>query len=122
MARRRNTSRGSQAARPGAAPRDLGRPIQELLPEVMKSLGLDQRMWEQALLDEWPQIAGPHLARRARPGRLERRTLHVFVSHSAWLSELQRYGQAELLAKLQARFGKDRIERLRLQLDPDITR
>jgi len=94
----------------------------ELLPQIMRELGLEARMWEENLLREWTSLAGPQLSRHTRPGRLERGTLYVFVAHSTWLSELQRYGQKQLLANLQERFGPGKIKRLRLQLDPDLNR
>ncbi len=90
-----------------------------VLPQVMKKLGLEQRFWEQSLINEWEHLVGPQVAKYSRPGRLDRKVLHIFVTHPAWLSELSRYGQKQLLANLQARFGADRIKSVRLQLDPD---
>ena len=85
----------------------------------MKQLGLENRLWEEALLSEWPALVGEQVARQTRPGRLDHKVLYVFVSHSTWLNELSRYGQKQMLANLQARFGADRIKSIRLQLDPD---
>ncbi len=93
-----------------------------VVPLIMKQMGLQERFWEQALIGEWEGMVGPQVAKNARPGRLDRKILHVFVSHPAWLSELSRYGQKQILAKLQARFGADKIKGLRLQLDPDSTK
>jgi predicted nucleic acid-binding Zn ribbon protein len=102
---------------PPAPHRD--QPLTAILPEVMKKIGLEQPMWEQTLLREWPAIVGPQVAQHTRPGRLERCQLYVYVANSAWLSELKRYGEKKILAKLQERFGTQRIKGLRLQLDPD---
>jgi len=85
----------------------------------MKQFGLEQRLWERELLAEWPTLAGANVARHCRPGRLDRKTLEVFVRHPIFLSELERFGKAQLLANLQRRFGTDRIRGLRLRLDPD---
>lgn len=92
---------------------------EHLLPNVMKKLGLEQPMWEQALLREWATLVGPQVAQHTRPGRLERGTLTVFVANSAWLSELRRYGEKTMLEKLQSRFGRKRIKGIRMNLDPD---
>ena len=50
--------------------------------------------------------------------RYQNRQLVVFVDSATWLNELKRYNQAEMLKKLQARFGADKIRRLSLQPDP----
>lgn len=93
--------------------------IGDVVPQVLKQLGLENRLWEQALVTEWTALVGPQVAAHARPGRLERKTLHIFVSHPIWLSELSRFSQPQILANLQKRFGADRIKALRLQLDPE---
>lgn len=105
-------------ARDTPPPPDLSASIADIVPNVMKKWGLENRLWEQELADQWESIAGKQVAAHARPGALNRGTLVVFVSHSTWLSELKRYGQKQLLANLQERFGA-KIRALRLQLDPD---
>lgn len=92
--------------------------LSDSLPAVMKSLGLEERFWEQQLVEEWPALVGAAVAKHARPGRVQRQVLYVFVKNSAWLNELVRYGQKQMLANIQKRFG-DRIKSVRIQLDPD---
>jgi predicted nucleic acid-binding Zn ribbon protein len=91
----------------------------EVVPLIMKQLGLENRLWEQALINEWESLVGPQVAKHARAGRLERKVLHVFVDHPAWLSDLSRYGQKQLVENIQKRFGAEKIKGIRLQLDPD---
>ena len=85
----------------------------------MKQLRLEDRLWEQTLLSEWEELVGTQVAMHARPGRLDRKVLYVFVSHPTWLSELSRFSQKQMLENLQKRFGADKIRSLRLQLDPE---
>jgi predicted nucleic acid-binding Zn ribbon protein len=94
-------------------------PVGDLLPRIMKGFGLEDRFWEQTLMTEWDKVVGAQVAKHARPGRVQRQTLFVFVKSSAWLSELTRYGQKQILANVQARFGADKIKSVRIQLDPD---
>jgi hypothetical protein len=94
----------------------------DVVPGILRQLGLEQSFREHALVTEWHKLVGPQVAQHARPGRIERKVLTIFVTHPAWLSELSRYGQKEILAKLQARFGADRVKSVRLQLDPDVGR
>lgn len=96
--------------------------IDRLAPSLLKQFGLESRVWELALLDEWPKLVGETVARRARPGSLEKGTLTVYVSNSVWQQELERYGRDEMLRKLQNRFGADRIKRIRFAPDPDLAR
>jgi len=94
--------------------------VADIVPKILKKLGLEQRSWENQLLEQWESLAGKNLSKHTRPGRLQNRVLHVFVSNSTWLSELSRYGKKDLLAKLQKQFGAARIRDIRLQLDPDM--
>lgn len=91
----------------------------QLIPNLLKRMGLEARFWEEELIKEWTVLVGEQVAQHTRPGGVESGTLVVFVRHPAWLSELSRYGQKQILANIQNRFGTDRIKRLRLQLDPD---
>jgi predicted nucleic acid-binding Zn ribbon protein len=94
------------------------RSIREFVPGLMKQLGLEDRLWEQSLLSDWESVVGPQVALHTRPGRLERKTLFIYVSNSTWLSELMRYRQTDLLRNVQNRFGAARITAIRLQIDP----
>ncbi|MCO5061683.1 MAG: DUF721 domain-containing protein [Kiritimatiellae bacterium] len=87
---------------------------------LLKRLGLNERLWEQSLLEEWVALVGETVARRARPGSIQRKVLTVYVNNATWLNELARYGKTDLLQKLQSRFGADHIADLRFQPDPDL--
>ena len=93
-------------------------PIGDIIPTLMKKLGLESEHWVEVLDREWPALAGDAVARHTRPGRLEKGILTVFVDSSVWLSELSRYGKQQLLANLQTQFGKKKVRDVRLQLDP----
>lgn len=88
--------------------------------DLLKKAGLESKLWEQTLIDEWLTLVGDAVARRARPGQMQRKVLTIYVSNAAWLNELSRYGKTEMLNKLQSRFGPERIVDLRFQPDPDL--
>lgn len=90
----------------------------EYVERVLKQLGLDQRLWTAQLAEEWTTLVGEQMAAQTRPGDLEARRLTVFVSHSMWLNELQRYSGQRMLKNLQERFGAERIRSLSFKLDP----
>ena len=93
--------------------------MDDVMGLVMKDWGLHERLWEQKLLTDWPSLVGAQVANHSRPGRLDQKTLIIFVSNSVWLSELSRTSRPLLLKKLQAEFGSKKIKDLRFQLDPD---
>ncbi len=95
-------------------------PIGDLAAELLNRVGLEHRVWEQTLIEEWHALVGDAIARRARPGHIQRGVLTIFVSNAAWMHELQRFGKDELLKKLQARFGAARIASIRFAADPDL--
>lgn len=117
--RSRSRQRGESAPAEEAPAYDSARPIGELIPQILKRFGLEDRLWEQALVSEWDALVGKQVARHSRPGRLDHRTLYVFVSNSTWLNELARYGKKQMIENLQKRFGADKIRDVRLQIDPD---
>ena len=94
-------------------------PLANVAQNILKELKLGDRVVELRLLNEWPQIVGPQVAAHARPGRLERGVLTVFVVNSVWLAELSRKFQKTMLEKIQQQLGTAAVRNLRLQLDPD---
>jgi len=94
-------------------------PIGEMIPRLMKKIGLEDEQWLETLSMEWARLVGEAVARHTRPGRFKKRELTVFVDSSVWLNELSRYGRKEMLAKLRERFGKGKITSISLKLDPE---
>jgi predicted nucleic acid-binding Zn ribbon protein len=93
--------------------------IGAVLPSVLRDLGLQKRFSERRLVERWPAVVGPELARRARATRFDKGTLFVHVDHGAWMQELH-FMERELVRKLRAecpdvdliriRFGAREIE------------
>lgn len=77
----------------------------------------EQSVWRQ-VEQAWSRLAGPMIARHARPVRLDQKTLVVAVDNSVWLNELIRYERLPLLTRLQHQVGKDKITAIRFQADP----
>jgi len=94
-------------------------PLASIAQQIIKDLKLDARLTETRLLNEWPKIVGPQVAAHARPGRLERGVLTVFVTNSVWLAELSRMWLKPMLGNIQRQLGNADVRNLRLQLDPD---
>lgn len=75
---------------PGDQPRNDPRPVQVGLDAVLRRLGAAPAESITTVIEAWPDLVGPEIARRSHPRRLERSTLFVvaenpsLVSHLAW--------------------------------------
>ena len=104
---------------PGPEGFDVAQTMGDFVPGFMKKLGLDKAFQEERLIKEWKEIAGATVAKHTRPGRLDRKVLYVYVSNSAWLAELSRFGQKQLLEKVQTCVGEDKVKSVKLLIDPE---
>ncbi len=70
------------------------------------------RVW-----DLWDTAVGPEIAANARPAGCKGRRLLVHVSNSNWLHHL-RFKERDLVAKINAALGSERIETIQLKIGP----
>lgn len=92
------------------------RPVGSVLPAVLESLRLEQRLAESSIIQVWNKTLDPLLTAHAQPVGLNRGTLFVNVDSNVWLSELVRYRRKEILERLQLAVGKDAVERISFRL------
>ncbi len=77
--------------------------VSDLLARAIPALA--EHMLEETICREWAAVAGPELARRSRPGALDRGgALEVYADNSPWLTELT-MRSGDLLARLRERYG-----------------
>ena len=88
-------------------------PVRAILPAVLPGLG--ERLLDIRIRQEWENLMGPDLARRAQPTALSRGVLQVTVTNSAWLQELT-LREPEVRRRLADRYGADSIRALRFSL------
>jgi len=93
------------------APRPFAR-IGEVLPTVLRDLGLQTRFSERRVVEQWAGVVGDELARRTRALRCDKGTLVVHVDHGAWMQELH-FIEKQLLAKMQAACPDVTLNRIR---------
>jgi predicted nucleic acid-binding Zn ribbon protein len=85
---------------------------EQLVPGVLKNLGLDQRRAEAEIVKVWNNLIDPNITAHAQPAGVHKGTLFVNVDSSVWLSEIVRYRRREILAQLQQCFGKEFIAKI----------
>jgi len=85
---------------------------EQLVPQVLTKLGLDQRRAEAEIIKVWNNLIDPNITAHAQPAGVHKGTLFVNVDSSVWLSEIVRYRRREILAQLQHSFGKEFIAKI----------
>lgn len=74
--------------------------VGDILPAVLRSVGLDKKLKEREILLAWPAAVGPDIAARAQAVSIDKGVLLVNVEHSAWMQELH-FMEAEIIRKLR---------------------
>jgi len=86
--------------------------LRQLVPGIMKGLGLEQRLHQSQVFHQWPDIVGVDIAKHAQPVSLKNGMLIVAVDHPVWLQELSRYHKPMLVQKIRERIGKTAVRDL----------
>ena len=88
------------------------KPVGDLIPGVLKGIGLERKQSELEILKVWNHLMDPTVAQHAKPVGIAKGTLFVNVDSNVWLDEIVRYRRREILQRLQHSFGKDLITRI----------
>jgi hypothetical protein len=86
--------------------------ISDLVPGVLKGIGLERKQSQLEILKVWNNLMDPTVVAHAKPVGLAKGTLFVNVDSNAWLSEIVRYRRREILQRLQHSFGLDLVQRI----------
>ena len=88
------------------------KPVGDIVPGLMKSLGLSDRYDEEEIGRAWAQIVGHPLCLQTLPTKLRHGTLHIHMIQPTIHFVLEAMRE-EILSQLQGRFGKRRIRNLK---------
>jgi predicted nucleic acid-binding Zn ribbon protein len=88
------------------------KPIGDLIPGVLKGMGLERKQSELEILKVWNNLMDPVVAQHAKPVGIAKGTLFVNVDSNVWLDEIVRYRRREILQRLRHSFGPDLIQRI----------
>jgi len=87
-----------------------------VLKGFLRQAGLDARVERAQVLVEWASFVGPQIASVTEPRTVtEDGTLFVGVKTHGWMTELSML-ERSLLAKINARTGRDPIRKIRWEL------
>ena len=96
--------------------RDTAQRVGDLLGGVLKGLGLEGKLEEGRLREQWPRIVGEAIAKRSRPRTVRGRTLIIDVENNVWMNEI-RFHRDEIIRKIRREIPKLEIEDIRLKLE-----
>jgi len=99
-----------------AVKRNPARRVGDLLSGVLKELGLEGKLEEGRLREQWPRIVGEAIAKRSRPATVRGATLIVEVENNVWMNEIQ-FHRSEIIRKIHQEFPMLKIEDIRLKLE-----
>lgn len=90
--------------------------LAELLSRYLRTSGMESRLKQSAVLEEWPRLVGPEIGAVTRALSItDDGTLFVAVRNNAWMAELTMM-ERELLASVNRITGDKPILKLRWQL------
>ena len=102
---RRTAARGLKDRK--ARPQKVG----GLIETMFARLGIAEKVERASVVAEWEELVGSHIARVARPLRVQGDTLFVEVESASWRMELSMM-RPQLMRKLNAGKRRGRIERI----------
>jgi predicted nucleic acid-binding Zn ribbon protein len=97
-------------------PPDRARAVGDTLEEVMRKLGLQDRLTESQILRAWKEIVGEWFALHTCPERLRDGVLFVRVVQSSVHYELDRNWKPKIIQKLKTRFGGGRVRDIKFRV------
>ena len=83
--------------------------LAELVPKVLKDLGLDAAAGVLRIADRWEEAVGPEIAAHCRPVSLRDGRLEASVDSSVWCQQLQ-LQVPQILSALREVFGDEAPE------------
>ena len=90
--------------------------VSDVLQKLLPRLGLNERLSEQQVKEAWLEVVGAFLAQHSVPSALSGGVLTIQVLQPSVRYELERNWKAEILQKLQTRFGKKVIREVKFRI------
>ena len=92
--------------------RDNNLHISRGLSQLVEQLGLEKRLQQQRVFEEWPQIVGGSIGQISTPDHFQDGILYVRVSSTTWRTELLFHKQA-ILDKIGTILGSNLVKDIR---------
>ena len=97
-------------------PKRKPEPLSKVVGAYLKQSKLEERVDQAAVVPEWETLVGKQIAKVTKPISVTQDgTLFVAVKTNAWMTELSLM-EPQLLRALNAKSGRTRVRKIRLQL------
>jgi predicted nucleic acid-binding Zn ribbon protein len=90
--------------------------VGDIIPAVLRILGLEDRMDEGRLVKEWSLVVGDLLASKSSPLQIRAGVLTVEVRDNSWMQEI-RFHQKRIIEKINDRFPGLGVTEIRLRME-----
>ncbi len=90
--------------------------IGDIIPAVLRILGLEGRMDEGRLVKDWSLIVGDLLALKSSPLEIRDGVLTIEVRDNSWMQEI-RFHQKRIIEKINDRFPDLGVTAIRLRME-----
>jgi predicted nucleic acid-binding Zn ribbon protein len=97
-------------------PSDRWQTSADVIPGLMKRLGLRERLHEAEVTEAWSQIVGEFIAAHSMPVALREGILYVRVLQPALHYDLEQVSKIDILRRLKQRFGTKTIRDIRFRI------
>jgi predicted nucleic acid-binding Zn ribbon protein len=97
-------------------PPDRWKTSADLLPGLMKRLGLRERLHESEMIEAWSKVVGEFIAGHSQPVALREGVLYVRVLQPALHYELEQISRGDILRRLKQRFGSKTIREIKFRI------
>ncbi len=85
------------------------------LGKLLKARGLEGRIQEYRIVDQWNRAVGPAIARHAQPQALRGAKLSLVVDSPAWMQQLSLL-KPEIIEKINEALGREAVRDIILRL------
>ncbi|MBC8185985.1 DUF721 domain-containing protein [candidate division KSB1 bacterium] len=83
--------------------------LQQAINKLIKDLGIENRVLENQVLNEWSLVVGKRIAEISTANKIENKVLIVKVLNSSWRNELL-FHKRNIIDKLNKKIGKRMVE------------
>jgi predicted nucleic acid-binding Zn ribbon protein len=88
--------------------------LRDIVPRMIKNLGLSQRYKAELILLNWRQIVGEEIAANTRPGKISRRVMILSAKNAVWAHHLSTLKE-EIIARINSYAGEKAVTDLKFQ-------
>ena len=92
-------------------------PFSAIIEKTLKSLNIEASPWLDELVQAWPRLVPPEVAKVSRPGKWDDGILYIYVTSSLQLFELRRQHLKRIDQAVRAFAGDDRVKHVRLMVN-----